>query len=104
MLRNIIRSTGFYRVKAINIIRTARNNCGKIQRRESPILSMNLSLFPGVGRKSANVILRYSFFQNRPAVIVDTHFRRVVKRVGLNSEKTDPDRIEAEYEGNNKSR
>ncbi len=46
---------------------------------------------PGVGRKSANVIIGAIF--EKPAVIVDTHFGRVVRRLGLTDEKN-PDKIE----------
>ncbi len=91
-VEEIIRSTGFYRVKAINIIRTASIIAEKY-RGEVPDTIDELVTLPGVGRKSANVITGTLF--SKPAVIVDTHFRRVVKRVGL-TEKTDPDRIEAE--------
>jgi endonuclease-3 len=48
---------------------------------------------PGVGRKTANVVLGTCFAA--PAIIVDTHVRRVAQRLGL-SGSTDPDRIEEE--------
>ena len=48
---------------------------------------------PGVGRKTANVVLGTVFDQ--PAIIVDTHFKRVMNRVGL-SRQSDPDKIEAD--------
>ena len=48
---------------------------------------------PGVGRKTANVILNHIFDQ--PAIIVDTHFKRVSRRLGF-TDKTDPAQIERE--------
>ena len=50
-----------------------------------------LLTLPGVGRKTANVVLAEAFGQ--PAIAVDTHVRRVSRRWGLTAE-TDPDRIE----------
>ncbi|MFH0964709.1 MAG: endonuclease III, partial [Planctomycetota bacterium] len=48
---------------------------------------------PGVGRKTANVVL--GVWYKRPAIIVDTHLSRVTQRLGLTHE-TDPDKIETE--------
>jgi len=87
---NIIRSTGFFNVKAINIIKTA----GIIHSRfgdRVPEDMEDLLLLSGVGRKTANVIRGACF--NLPAIIVDTHFSRTVRRLGLTSEKN-PDKIE----------
>jgi endonuclease-3 len=52
-----------------------------------------LLTLPGVGRKTANVI-RGTLF-NKPAIIVDTHFKRVTNRIGLTSE-SNPDKIESD--------
>jgi endonuclease-3 len=86
----IIRSTGYYNVKAKNIIKTAQvirdEFNGKV-----PLTMQELIKLPGVGRKSASVILGQ--IGNLPAIIVDTHFSRVVRRVGLTEEK-DPTKIE----------
>ncbi len=89
-IMDIIRSTGFYKVKAQNIKKTAKM---LVQDFKStvPDTIEKLILLPGVGRKSANVILGAVF--GKPAVIVDTHFARVVKRLGLTEQK-DPDKIE----------
>lgn len=86
----IIKSIGFYNVKAKNIIKTAQivrdDFKGKV-----PLTMEELTKLPGVGRKSASVILGQ--IGNLPAIIVDTHFSRVVRRVGLTDEK-DPTKIE----------
>ena len=52
-----------------------------------------LVTIPGVGRKTANVLLGACF--GEPAIVVDTHLKRVTARLGLAGEQ-DPDRIEAE--------
>lgn len=89
-VEHIIKSTGFFHTKAKNIIGTAEklkdSFSGKVPATMKELLSL-----PGVGRKSANVILGAVY--NKPAVIVDTHFSRVVRRFGLTPEK-DPTKIE----------
>ncbi len=90
-VEEIIRSTGFYRVKAGNIIKTAQaltKEGGRI-----PCTMADLTALPGVGRKTANVILSRIF--GEPAIIVDTHFKRVAKRLGFTN-FTEPDKIEAQ--------
>jgi len=89
-VERIIHSTGFYRVKAANIIKTA----AALQDRGDlslPGTMKELTALPGVGRKTANVILYHIF--NQPAIIVDTHFKRVSKRLGF-TRFTDPEQIE----------
>lgn len=86
----IIRPVGFYRVKAHNIIK-ASEILLKEYRGVVPDTIEKLIRLPGVGRKSANVIIGAIF--EKPAVIVDTHFGRVVRRLGLTDEKN-PDKIE----------
>jgi endonuclease-3 len=54
-----------------------------------------LTALPGVGRKTANVILGQCFGQ--PAIVVDTHVKRVSARLGL-TQSTDPDQIEADLQ------
>lgn len=90
MLEEEIRSTGFYRNKA-KAIRTA---CGEIVERfggEVPEGVEALVSLPGVGRKTANILIGNAF--GRPAIGVDTHVKRLARRLGLSGE-TDPDRIE----------
>jgi endonuclease-3 len=89
-IERLIYSTGFYRMKAKNIINAARF---LIDRYSGTIPSTieELIKIPGVGRKSANVIVGRCF--GKPAIIVDTHFSRVVRRLGITDEK-DPVKIE----------
>ena len=89
-VEQIVKSTGFYRVKAKNIRNTAR---ALIDRFDGivPESMEDLTSLPGVGRKSANVVRGHCF--GLPAIIVDTHFMRVSRRIGLTQEK-DPKKIE----------
>ena len=78
-IEKIIKSTGFYRVKAANIIALA----AMVMERYSGILPDNaadLMRLPGVGKKSANVILSIGF--GIPALAVDTHVARIAFRLG----------------------
>ena len=86
----IIRSTGFFNNKAENIIRTAEMIHREYHDRV-PSGMKDLLKLPGVGRKTANVI-RGSVF-GMPAIIVDTHFSRTVRRLELTPEKS-PEKIE----------
>jgi len=91
-VEQIIHSTGFFRVKAVNIIKTA----AVLENRysgEVPGTMKELVSLPGVGRKTANVILHH--IHNQPAIIVDTHFKRVSNRLGF-TDKKEPERIERE--------
>jgi endonuclease-3 len=91
-LENDIRSTGFFRNKARNIIACAKtiveNHAGEVPR------SMEeLTALPGVGRKTANVVRGNAF--GLPGMVVDTHVKRVAFRLGWTGEK-DPEKIEKE--------
>ncbi len=89
-LEEEIRSTGFYRNKAKSIQR-----CGQeIVKRfggNVPKTLEELVTLPGVGRKTANVILGNVF--GTPGIVVDTHVHRVSRRIGLTN-KDDPVKIE----------
>lgn len=89
-VEKIVYPTGFYREKAGHIIETARllleHHDGEV-----PLAMAELLALPGVGRKTANVIRGQ--VGGLPAVIVDTHFKRVTKRLGL-TEEDDPGAIE----------
>jgi endonuclease-3 len=87
----LIRSTGFFRNKAKNIIAMAR---ALVDRHggEVPRTMEQLTTLPGVGRKTANVILGNAFGLNE-GIVVDTHVARLAARLGLTRE-TDPVRIE----------
>jgi len=89
-VEKIIRSTGFFKRKAKHIIEASAT---LVERFESsvPLEMDELISIPGVGRKSANVII--GRIAHKGAVIVDTHFMRVVNRLGL-VETKDPTLIE----------
>ena len=79
-LERYIRRIGLYRTKAKNILATCRLLLEK-HRGEVPATRAELEALPGVGRKTANVILNTAFRQ--PTIAVDTHIFRVANRTGL---------------------
>ena len=87
----IIHSTGFFHTKARHIIGTARALArdfgGEVPRTMEELLTL-----PGVGRKTANIVLAHAFHIHE-GIAVDTHVKRIAGRIGLSGE-TDPDRIE----------
>jgi len=87
----IIRSIGMYRTKSNNICRLAGKLVGEFDG-EVPRDFDKLTSLPGVGRKSANVVLSVGFGEER--IAVDTHVFRVANRTGLCAEPT-PDKVEA---------
>lgn len=89
-LEAIIRPTGFYKSKARNLVACGRALTEKFGG-EVPDSMDALVTLPGVGRKTANVILGTCF--GKPAVVVDTHVKRVSQRLGLAASE-DPTRIE----------
>jgi len=80
VLENEIRSTGFYKAKARSLIRCGQALVSRFGG-EVPGTMEELVTLPGVGRKTANVILGNCF--GIPAVVVDTHVTRVAQRLGL---------------------
>jgi len=89
-LENDIRSTGFFRNKAKSIQGAAREIIEKY-RGEMPRDLEPLVTLPGVGRKTANVILGNAF--DVPGSVVDTHVGRVTRRIGL-TQNDDPVKVE----------
>ena len=85
-----IRSIGFYHSKAKNIIACARRLVDDFGG-EVPRSLEDLVTLPGVGRKTANVI-RGNIYGDA-SIVVDTHVKRISKRLGL-TEKTDPTDVE----------
>ena len=79
-LKRYIRTIGLYNTKAANILKTCKilleQHGGKV-----PATREALQALPGVGRKTANVILNTAFGQ--PTIAVDTHIFRVANRTGL---------------------
>lgn len=89
-IEQIVFTTGFYKNKAKNIIAAAK---GLVENYKSIVPSdMDaLTSLAGVGRKTAGVVLFHIF--NIPAIIVDTHFGRLCRRLGWTDE-TDPKKVE----------
>jgi len=94
-LENLIRSTGFFRSKASHILGASEailiRHCGEVPRTMEELTNL-----PGVGRKTANVVLSVAF--GLPGLPVDTHVTRLSKRLGL-SNSTDPVKIEQDLDG-----
>jgi endonuclease III len=91
-VRDYIKTIGLYRNKAKNVIalsqRLIDEHGGAV-----PDNLKALEALPGVGRKTANVVLNMAF--GHPTLAVDTHVFRVANRIGLSSGKT-PDAVEAD--------
>jgi endonuclease III len=90
-IEEIIKSTGFFRNKAKSVLGMANALVAR-HNSEVPSSMEELVTLPGVGRKTANVILGNAFGKNE-GVVVDTHVARLSARLGLTTE-TDPVRIE----------
>ncbi len=89
-LEALIRPTGFFKTKATNLIRCAKVVTEQFHG-DVPDTMEALTTLPGVGRKTANVLLGNAF--EKPAVVVDTHVKRVAGRLHL-TRYTDPEKIE----------
>jgi endonuclease-3 len=87
-----IRSTGFFRAKTRSVLGMAR---ALVERHggDVPRTLEALTALPGVGRKTANVVLGNAF--GVPGIAVDTHVFRVTQRLGL-AKADDPDQVEAQ--------
>lgn len=89
-LEAMIESTGFFRAKANSIIGAASmicaDFCGQVPDRLDQLVRL-----PGVGRKTANVVLSEAF--GVPGITVDTHVGRLARRFGWSTE-VDPDKVE----------
>jgi endonuclease-3 len=89
-LETAIQSTGFFRNKAKNIIGCCKALVEK-HRGQVPGTMEELVHLPGVGRKTANVVLGNAF--DVPGITVDTHVQRLSRRLGLTCESV-PEKIE----------
>ena len=78
-LKHYIKTIGLYNSKAVNIIKTCRQLI-QLHNSEVPDERAALEALPGVGRKTANVVLNTVFRQ--PTMAVDTHIFRVANRAG----------------------
>ena len=90
-VEEIVRTTGFFRNKAKNIIGFARGLMGE-HGGVVPQTIAELSALPGVGRKTANVVLGNAFDINE-GMVVDTHIKRLSTLLRFTKEKT-PEKIE----------
>jgi endonuclease-3 len=90
-LEELIRSTGFFRAKTNSLIGLGQ---ALVERYDGqvPATLKDLVTLPGVGRKTANVVLGNAF--GVPGITVDTHFGRLARRFGFTTE-TDPVKVEA---------
>lgn len=90
-LEEVLRPLGFYRAKADTLLqlghRVLADFGGEVPRTLAALVTL-----PGVGRKTANVVLGNAY--GVPGITVDTHFGRLVRRFGWTRE-TDPDKVEA---------
>jgi endonuclease-3 len=89
-IEQLIYATGFFRAKTRSLIGMAQAVVDRFGG-EVPARMDDLVTLPGVGRKTANVILGHSF--GVPGIAVDTHVLRLSRRLGL-TESTDPVRVE----------
>ena len=89
-LEEMIRSTGFYRQKAKSLLAVSQGLVEKFDG-DVPQDMAQLTALPGIGRKTANVVLGTAY--GVPAIMVDTHVKRLSGRLAF-SEKKDPDKIE----------
>ena len=94
-LKERIRCSGFYNQKARNILGICRaleeDFDGAVPDDRSKLMRL-----PGVGLKTADIVLSHAF--DRPAIAVDVHVATVAKRLGLVGEKANPSRIKRELE------
>jgi endonuclease III len=91
-LETLIHATGFFRAKTNSLIGLGQ---ALVERYHGavPDRLKDLVTLPGVGRKTANVVLGNAF--GKPGITVDTHFGRLARRFGWTTE-TDPEKVEAE--------
>lgn len=90
-LEELIHPCGFYKNKAKNIKECSKVICEKFGG-EVPRTMEELMSLPGVGRKSANVVMLEAFGEAK-GIAVDTHCKRIANKLGLSNEK-EPEKIE----------
>jgi len=91
-LEKMIQPTGFFRAKTTSLIGLGQALCDRFGG-EVPGRLKDLVTLPGVGRKTANVVLGNAF--GVPGITVDTHFGRLARRFGWTTQ-VDPDKVERE--------
>ncbi len=95
ILKQLIRPSGYFNQKAKHIISASRmivERFGGV----TPRTRTELMTLPGVGPKTADIVLSYGFGQ--PVIAVDTHINRVAKRLGLVNDKASPADIKISLE------
>lgn len=90
-VENCLRTIGLYKNKARNIIKTAQEILDKFDG-QVPKSHLELETLPGVGRKTANVVLGEIY--GIPSIAVDTHVARVSKRLNISASDADVTQIE----------
>jgi endonuclease-3 len=93
-LEQLIRSTGFFKNKAKHLIASSKAVTERFGE-QVPQTMDELITLPGVGRKTANVMLGTAFGQS--SIVVDTHVKRVAKRLGL-TRSDNPDCVEQDLQ------
>ena len=93
-IRDLIKTIGLFKTKAKNVFRLSEMLV-ETHGGEVPATRESLQALPGVGRKTANVVLNIAFGQ--PTIAVDTHIFRLANRLGLAPGKT-PEEVEARLE------
>ena len=93
-IESIVKPTGFFKAKTKSLLGASKVLTERFGG-EVPETMEDLVALPGVGRKTANVVLGNCF--GKPAIMVDTHVKRVSTRLGLTDNK-DPDKIEFDLE------
>jgi endonuclease III len=88
-LEKVIEPTGFFHAKANTLIRLGQALCDRFGGSVPDTLEELVTL-PGVGRKTANIVLGDAF--GKPSITVDTHFARLARRFGWTAQ-TDPEKI-----------
>lgn len=83
-VEQLIKSINFFKTKSKNIIKTSQYIVDNFNKQIPDTLEELITL-PGVGRKTANVVLGQAF--GKPGITVDTHVRRLVRRLGFSKQK-----------------
>jgi endonuclease-3 len=95
-LRQLIRPSGFYNQKARHITEASRQIVERFHG-ETPRTRSDLMSLPGVGAKTADIVLSYGY--GEPAIAVDTHINRVARRLGLARGEAKPEEVKLALEG-----
>ncbi|MGH3424161.1 MAG: endonuclease III domain-containing protein, partial [Nocardioidaceae bacterium] len=93
-LEQIIQPTGFFRAKTDTLLKLSAALC-EDHDGQVPASLDDLVKLPGVGRKTANVVLGNAF--DIPGITVDTHFARLARRLGLVDDATAKDPVKTEH-------